>query len=126
MEKVKADYDVEGDTLYVYKEGPVAGSLRLGPHLILDFSPEDRPVGIEFLAASKILSRIANAAVPKAALSRITKAVLREEVSGDVRYLYYGIVCGTQGRHAQIVNGMLPLPRMNVARRSRILFQKLR
>jgi uncharacterized protein YuzE len=69
MEKeLKIDYDFENDTLYLYSEGNMKGSIELDS-LIIDISKKGEILGIEIQNASDFLSKF------------LKKKVLREELT---------------------------------------------
>jgi len=62
MNNMKFEYDKEVDAAYIYlqypiKEGEVKKTVELNENIIIDFDKSGKMIGVEILAASKILSK---------------------------------------------------------------------
>ncbi len=79
--KVKISYDYENDILYLFTGEKVKDSLQID-NFVIDFSHNDKIVGIEILEASKVLSGIAG--------MRITKKMLAHELKHASMRIYFG------------------------------------
>lgn len=73
VKKAKIDYDAENDIFYVYTGEKVKDSLQI-ENFILDFSFDDKIVGIEILNASKTLSDMLSFPITKEILQNIIDA----------------------------------------------------
>jgi uncharacterized protein YuzE len=84
--EAKIDYDEEYDILYVYTGEKAKDSLEID-RFVLDFSAENRIVGVEVLDASKIISKLTGVDLNKDNLSNISSAKIQYYQSKELFYV---------------------------------------
>ncbi len=89
--KAKVDYDRENDILYVYSGEKVKDSLEID-NFVVDFSHNNKVVGIEIFDASKILSKLVLVKINKDILSKVNDATISFYHSRDIFFVVIGLV----------------------------------
>jgi len=79
--KVRINYDFENDILYMFSGERVKDSLQI-ENFVIDFSYDNKIVGVEILDASKFLSKILE--------THITKQMLKEDLKEGYMSVYVG------------------------------------
>lgn len=92
----KVKYDKNQDILYVHKGGKEADSLPIGD-FIVEFSHDNKVVGIEVLNASKNLSAITEHDISKEDLQSIMDADVRMSTSGRLALVFLKFVYKKKG-----------------------------
>ncbi len=93
--KAKVDYDRENDILYVYSGESVKDSLEID-NFVLDFSSENKIVGVEIFDASDILSGLSLMKISKRMLSEIEDATISFKQSKDLFFVVLGLMLGVE------------------------------
>lgn len=75
VRKIKIDYDEENDILWAYSGEKVKDSLQID-NFVIDFSHDNKIVGVEIQDASKILNELTFGKLNKNNLSEIKEANL--------------------------------------------------
>ena len=91
VKKAKIEYDTENDILWVYMGDKVRDSFEVDPYVI-DFSSNNKVVGIEIMNASKILSLLTLNKITKAALSRTQQAEMHFWQGKDIMYIVIKLI----------------------------------
>ncbi len=73
MKEARVDYDLEEDILYIATGEKVQDSLEFD-QFVIDFSQDDRIVGLEIMDASKYLKNFLEADIDRKALSEVKTA----------------------------------------------------
>src|SRR3989344_6147740 len=89
--EAKVDYDSENDVLWVYTGKKVRDSLEMDK-FVLDFSPDDKIVGVEIIDASKTISNISFQKITKGALSNIKNASINVYPSKELVFISLALV----------------------------------
>jgi len=111
--KAKVDYDHENDILWVYSGEKIKDSLEVD-NFIIDFSFDDKVVGIEILDASEIISNLVLSKISKEMLSNIKEASLSFYQSKELFYIVVGLVLMV-GNKLKEIPIQVPAPRVAVA-----------
>ena len=111
--KAKIDYDEENDILWVYSGERIKDSLQVD-NFVLDFSYDDKIVGVEVLDASEVLSKLSLIKISKSMLSEIMEASISFYQSRELLYVVLGLVLmvGDEKREIPI---QIPAPRVAVS-----------
>jgi len=80
-------YDTEWDILYAHTDDKVKDSLELND-FVIDFSMDNKVVGIEIMDASKTISGLVGRKIGAAVLSKIDRASISVSVGRDVAYIF--------------------------------------
>lgn len=113
VRKAKIDYDKENDILYVYSGEKVKDSLEVD-NFVLDFSYDNKVVGVEIFNASKILSKLALIKISKNILSKIIDATISFYQSRDIFFVIVGLVL-IIGKKRREIPVQVPAPRVAVS-----------
>ena len=90
-QKAKVDYDSKNDTLWIYLEEPVRDSIEID-NFVIDFSRDNRIVGVEIFNASKLISKLTLGKVTKQMLSKIRAATLSPYQSKELVFIIVGLL----------------------------------
>lgn len=82
----KIDYDYENDILYLISGENVKDSLQV-ENFVIDFSDDDKVVGVEVLDASRILSQLTQLDITKEALSKAASARISVYQGREIMYV---------------------------------------
>lgn len=96
----KIKYDKENDILYVHKGKKVADSLPIGD-FIVEFSHENKVVGMEVLNASKNLSVMVEHDISREDLSSIVDADVKMRHSGNLALVFLKILYERRGEEKE-------------------------
>jgi len=83
----KVDYDDEWDILYAYTGTRVRDSFEVN-NFVIDFSMDNKVVGIEIMDASKTISELVGRKVGAVVLSRIDQASISVIPGKDLSYIF--------------------------------------
>lgn len=108
VKKAKVDYDFENDVLYVYSGEKVQDSLEI-EKFVLDFSFDNRIVGVEILNASKTLSNILNIKIGKRLLSSLKEAGISITHGKEMMFVLLILPVKMKGREDIRINVQAPL-----------------
>ncbi|MDO9097082.1 MAG: DUF2283 domain-containing protein [Candidatus Methanoperedens sp.] len=86
VKDAKIDFDYDNDILYLYTGEKVKDSLQI-ENFVIDFSHDNKIVGIEILDASKILRELSQADITKDALSKTESAGMSVYHGKDLIYI---------------------------------------
>jgi len=111
--KVKVDYDHENDILWVYSGEKVKDSLEID-NFVIDFSPEDKIVGVEMMNASEVISKLSLSRISKEMLADIKEASLSFYQSRELSYIVIGLVMTVDNKVREIPI-QVPAPKVAVA-----------
>ncbi|MBI2583371.1 MAG: DUF2283 domain-containing protein [Candidatus Aenigmarchaeota archaeon] len=111
--KAKVDYDKENDILWVYSGEKVRDSLEIDS-FIIDFSHDDKVVGVEILDASEVISNLALSRISREMLSNIKETSLSIYQSRELFYVVVGIVLEVDNKLREIPI-QVPAPKVAVA-----------
>src|SRR3989344_159268 len=89
--KAKVDYDEESDILWAYSGEKVKDSLEID-NFVIDFSIDDKIVGVEIMNASEVISKLSLNKISKEMLSGIKEASLSFYHSRELFYVVVGLV----------------------------------
>lgn len=106
VKNAKIDYDEENDVLYLYTGEKAKDSLQID-NFVIDFSSENKIVGIEVMDASKILSELSQTDLSKEALSKIENAGISVYQSRELIYILLVLHLSVRG---QKVDVRVPVP----------------
>jgi uncharacterized protein YuzE len=88
--KANVSYDKENDILYVYIGEKVGDSLEIG-NFVIDFSHDNKVVGVEIFNASELLNKlylgVFHGKIPKKSLSGIKDAVISVHQTKELLYI---------------------------------------
>ena len=90
-QKAKVDYDSKNDILWIYLGEPVRDSVEID-NFVIDFSRDNRIVGVEIFNASKLISKLTLGKVTKQMLSKIRAATLSPYQSKELVYIIVGLL----------------------------------
>ncbi len=110
--KAKVSYDEENDVLWVHSGEKVKDSLEID-NFVIDFSHENKVVGVEILDASGIISKLSQIDVSKDMLSEIKEASISFIQSKELFFIVVGLAAmiGDVPREIPI---QVPAPRIAV------------
>ncbi len=91
VKEAKVDYDGENDILWVYTGEKIKDSLEID-NFVIDFSFDNKVVGVEIFNASKLLSKLTLTKIRKSMLSKIVKATLSFYQSKELFYIVVGLI----------------------------------
>lgn len=91
VKKAKVDYDEENDILWIYSGDKIRDSLEID-NFIIDFSYEDKIVGVEILDASEVLSNMSLVKLSKNDLLNILEAGLSTYQGKELSYVVIRLV----------------------------------
>jgi uncharacterized protein YuzE len=91
VRKAKINYDEENDILWVHSGEKIKDSLEVD-NFVIDFSNDDRVVGVEVFKASEIISNLVLSKINKEMLSNIKEASLSFYQSKELFYVIIGLV----------------------------------
>ena len=83
------DYDPENDLLYIYKNEKAFGSVEFGEDIIIDFDKKMNVVGLEFLGASEILSKLSKNKAAASSLPNLHSAKFNTVNIGGLIVIIY-------------------------------------
>jgi len=109
----KVNYDYENDILYVYVGNRAKDILEID-NFVIDFSHENKVVGVEIFNASKLISKLALNKINKGMLSKIKVASLSFYQSKELFYIVVGIVLMIDNKLREIPI-QVPAPKLAVA-----------
>jgi len=101
VKEAKIDYDEENDVLYVYSGEKVKDSLEID-NFVLDFSADNKVVGVEIFDASSFLSKLNNLEVKKENLSNIIRARMQFYQSKELFFVLIFIAYNLEGKEREI------------------------
>ena len=111
--KAKVDYDQENDILWVYSGEKVKDSLPIDS-FVVDFSHDDKIVGVEIMNASEIVSSLSLNKISKDMLAGIKEASLSFYQSRELFYVVIGLVLSIDNKIMEIPI-QVPAPKVAVA-----------
>lgn len=111
--KAKVNYDEENDILWVYSGEKVKDSLEVD-RFVIDFSHEDKVVGVEIFSASEVISNLVLNKISKEMLSKIKEASISFYQSTELFYVVIGLVLAIDNKLKEIPI-QVPAPRVAVA-----------
>ncbi len=111
--KAKVDYDQENDILWIYSGENIRDSLEID-NFVLDFSHEDKVVGVEILNASEVISNLALNKISKDMLAEIKEASISLYQSKELCYVVLGLAMTIDNKVRQI-SIQVPAPKVAVA-----------
>ena len=111
--KAKINYDEENDILWVYTGEKVKDSLEVDK-FVIDFSHEDKVVGVEIFSASEVISNLVLNKITKEILSNIKEASLSFYQSKELFYVVIGLVLQIDNELREVPI-QVPAPRVAVA-----------
>ncbi len=114
--KVKVDYDEENDILWVYSGEKIKDSLEVD-NFVIDFSHDDKVVGVEMFKASEVISNLVLSKISKEMLSNIKEATLSFYPSRELLYVVVGLILTVDNKLKEIPI-QVPAPKVAVAVRS--------
>jgi len=85
--KAKIDYDYENDVLYIYTGDKVKDSLQI-EEFVVDFSTENKVVGVEVMNASQRLSSLSGLKLSKTVLSSVKDAAISIQQGKEILYVF--------------------------------------
>ncbi|MCX6821138.1 MAG: DUF2283 domain-containing protein [Candidatus Aenigmarchaeota archaeon] len=85
--QAKIDYDDEYDILYAYTGTRVRDSFEVND-FVIDFSMDNKVVGIEIMDASKTISGLVGKKIGAAVLSKIDRASISVIPGKDMAYIF--------------------------------------
>lgn len=88
------DYDVENDSLFIFKEDTVRGSIDVGNYVV-DFTHEGNVAGIEIMNASEVLKNL-SVENPGEFLEKIKQVSFKSVQKRDSVVIYFAISSSTQ------------------------------
>ncbi|MFH8087079.1 MAG: DUF2283 domain-containing protein, partial [Candidatus Aenigmatarchaeota archaeon] len=91
VKEAKVDYDKENDILWVYTGEKVKDSLGID-NFVIDFSQENKVVGIEIFKASEIVSKLTRTKISKNSLAKIKKASLSSYQSRELLFVVASLI----------------------------------
>ena len=91
VRKAKVDYDKENDILWIYFGEPVKDSLEIDK-FVIEFSHDDKIIGVEIFDASKTISKLTLKKISKQMLMNIKQVTLRSFQSKELIYVIIGIL----------------------------------
>ena len=86
--KVKMDYDSNEDSLWLHSGDRIKDSLAID-RFIVDFSPDNKVIGLEIHGAYDYLKGITNGKFARSYLKNMKKAGLGSYISNDVIIVYF-------------------------------------
>lgn len=111
--KAKVDYDQENDILWVYSGEKVKDSLEIDS-FVVDFSHDDKIVGVEIMDASEVVSSLSLNRISKDMLAGIKEASLNFYQSREFFYVVVGLVLSIDNKMMEITI-QVPAPKVAVA-----------
>jgi len=111
--KAKVDYDEENDVLWVFVGEKVKDSLEID-NFIIDFSHENKVVGVEILDASEIISKLSQTEISKEMLSEIKEASINFIQSKELFFIIIGLLT-TINKVQKEIPIQVPAPRVAIA-----------
>jgi len=113
-EGAKVRYDTEWDILYAHTDDKVRDSLELN-NFVIDFSMDNKVVGIEIMDASKTISEIIGRKIGAAALSKIDRASISVSVGKDLSYIFLTVSMSADKAKTELrIPVVAPTPVMRV------------
>lgn len=112
VRKAKVDYDEENDILWVHTGEKIRDSLEVDS-FVIDFSYDDKIVGVEIFDASKIISNLVLSKISKEMLSDIKEASISFYQSREILYVVVGLVLMVDNKLKEIPI-QVPAPRVAV------------
>ena len=106
VKEAKVDYDRKNDILWVYTEEKVKDSLEID-NFVIDFSQENKIVGIEIFKASEILSKLTQIKISKNSLLNIKKASLSSYQSRELTFVIINLILMVKNERKEIP---IPIP----------------
>lgn len=111
--KAKIDYDEENDILWVYSGEKIKDSLEIDK-FVIDFSYDDKIVGVEIFNASEFISNLVLNKISKEMLSNIKEASLSFYQSRELFYVVVGLLLTVDDKLREIPI-QVPAPKIAVA-----------
>ena len=111
--KARVDYDEENDILWVYSGEKVKDSLEVDS-FVIDFSHDDKVVGVEIINASEVISSLAIIIIIKEGLANTKEASLSFYQSRELFYVVVGLIMTVNGKTREIPI-QVPAPKLAVA-----------
>ena len=112
VKKAKVSYDEENDVLWVHSGEKVKDSLEVD-NFVIDFSHENKVVGVEILDASDIISKLSQNKISKEVLSEIKEANISFIQSKELFFIVVGLLAMIGDVHREIPI-QVPAPRVAV------------
>ena len=109
VRKAKINYDEENDILWIYSGEKIKDSLEID-NFIIDFSLENKVVGVEIFNASRILSKLTLKKITKKMLKNILSASFTSFQSKELIYIIIELVLMIKKEKAKIPL-QIPTPR---------------
>ena len=106
VRKAKINYDKENDILWIYSGESVKDSIEID-NFVIDFSKNNKIVGVEIFNASKVLSRLTLSRITKQMLAEIRRATFSSYQSKEL--IYVVVVLFFKGKEIPI---QIPAPIM--------------
>lgn len=113
VKKAKVNYDEENDILWVYSGEKIKDSLEVD-NFVIDFSHDDKVVGVEIFKASEIISNLVLNKISKDMLANIKEASLSFYQSKELFYVVVGLILVIDNKLREIPI-QVPTPRVAVA-----------
>ncbi|MEM5790968.1 MAG: DUF2283 domain-containing protein [Candidatus Aenigmatarchaeota archaeon] len=101
VKEAKVDYDRENDILWVYTGEKVNDSLEID-NFVIDFSQENKIVGIEIFKTSEILSKLTQIKISKNSLLNIKKASLSSYQSRELTFVIINLILMIKNERKEI------------------------
>lgn len=111
--KAKVDYDQENDILWVYSGEKIKDSLEVDI-FVIDFSHDDKIVGVEIMNASEVVSSLSLNRISKDMLAGIKEASLSFYQSKEFFYVVVGLILSVDDKIMEIPI-QVPAPKVAVA-----------
>jgi uncharacterized protein YuzE len=108
----KVNYDYENDILYVFVGNRAKDSLEID-NFVIDFSHENKVVGVEIFNASELISKLVLSKISKDMLSNIKEASLSFYQSKELFYIVVGLVMMIENKLKEIPI-QVPAPRLAI------------
>ena len=102
----KVDYDDENDILYLFTGEKASDSLEID-NFVIDFSSDNKIVGVEIMNATEMLSKLSQIIIPKDSLSRIESAAMNIYHGRELLYILLAIRLPINNRIEEI---RIPVP----------------
>jgi uncharacterized protein YuzE len=109
----KINYDYENDVLYVFVGNRAKDSLEID-NFVIDFSNENKVVGVEISNASELISKLVLNKISKDMLSNIKEASLSFYQSKELFYIVVGLALIIENKLKEIPI-QVPAPKLAIA-----------
>ena len=116
VKNAKINYDYKNDILYVFFGERAKDSLEID-NFVIDFSSENKVVGVEIFNASEVISKLALNKISKEILSNIKEASISFYQSKELFYIVVGLVLMIENKLREIPI-QVPAPKLAIAAQS--------